>query len=406
MKKNPKPVIIAYVLLSAVSLWSLFGAEDTRLKAGSVLVIGVAFLMLLISGDMSFGSTTLAFSLRYMAFVILLFVVAAVTYLVNLSETALISRGLQKLFFQFIVVLLAASAAYLFGEKAIHYTLGATVIFNVAASLWAVKLTGVSAAGESIANFISSGGEATGFMKYLEMHDAIFTYGFFILYFTFFAKKGKARIFALLASCFFFFIGFKRIGFLALALALLAGLLLKRVKARTLETLTVGIGAAMAIAGFLYIVAIRYGLFDAFTAMLGIDAMGRNELYAFIEPYYEISPAFFGHGFEFVTKLLETGAVGEKGVEGLAALHNGFLTQFVELGFWGFWLWEGFWLVYMTRFAGRFGPKTQLLYFVCTVYAFCTYLTDNTAFYFFTGTAYRLVPLAFACSQKQGELSQ
>ena len=44
----------------------------------------------------------------------------------------------------------------------------------------------------------------------------------------------------------------------------------------------------------------------------------------------------------------------------------------------------------------HWGEKTGMLFFLCEMYIFITYTTDNTLYYFFTSLVLRLMPLAYA----------
>ena len=115
-----------------------------------------------------------------------------------------------------------------------------------------------------------------------------------------------------------------------------------------------------------------------------VDTMGRNEVYGFIEKYYDISLGFLGYGFEYTTVILQQ--IQQTNPElkiGVLALHNNILTVYIELGFLGFWAW----IVYTWVF---------LLFFLSELYIFITYTTDNTLYYYYTSFILRLLPAAYA----------
>lgn len=132
--------------------------------------------------------------------------------------------------------------------------------------------------------------------------------------------------------------------------------------------------------------------------------MGRNDLYDFVKEFYYIGITYKGQGFEFITLLFQNAEYGTLNMAKIGALHNGFLTVYIEFGFIGFFIWNGFWLLSHMNWISRYGKETLRLYLVLTLYLFITYLTDNTAFYFYTGIIYRLLPLAFALHFRQEDL--
>jgi len=82
---------------------------------------------------------------------------------------------------------------------------------------------------------------------------------------------------------------------------------------------------------------------------------------------------------------------------GVVALHNNILTIYIELGFLGFWAWMIYtWVFQVNWMINHWGEKTGMLFFLCEMYIFITYTTDNTLYYFFTSLVLRLMPLAYA----------
>lgn len=82
--------------------------------------------------------------------------------------------------------------------------------------------------------------------------------------------------------------------------------------------------------------------------------------------------------------------------------HNDILKVFVEVGFPGFLLWSSIQYVLTPLFWQRYADQeTTLLYLSELGYMTVTYLTDNTAFYFWSTMALRLVTLAYAMERKK-----
>lgn len=103
-----------------------------------------------------------------------------------------------------------------------------------------------------------------------------------------------------------------------------------------------------------------------------------------------------GHGFEYVDSIVanwySSGLINHP-----YPFHNDILKVFVEMGFLGFVLWSGIQYVigpiFWTKYADN---NTALLYMADLGYMTITYLTDNTAFYFWSTMALRIIVLSYA----------
>ena len=75
--------------------------------------------------------------------------------------------------------------------------------------------------------------------------------------------------------------------------------------------------------------------------------------------------------------------------------------MFVELGFPGLCFWCAFlYLILPWYWTKRYGPEAGILYFAILNPLSMTYLTDNTAFYFWCTMGLRMIPLAVCCFAK------
>ena len=101
-------------------------------------------------------------------------------------------------------------------------------------------------------------------------------------------------------SIFFFILGWKRIALLALPVALFFGLIMGRMKPNRRIGFMKFIGWCAVIISFGYVVVTKTGAFEYITNYFGIDTMGRNDVYKYIEKYYQISLGFMGYGFATV----------------------------------------------------------------------------------------------------------
>lgn len=401
---NNKVLIVTYVLLIAISLFSIYKSSWTFLKLASVLFIMIAMSLAFFGGNIYKTDYIWDLTKRNLIFLLGIALITTFIWIYRIESIDNILRGYEKLGYQIITICVAGSAVYLFGKNSIDYTVDAFIVFSIGAICLALKQTGVDTAIEDIKYFINSFGDATGFMKLLELHDSSFVFGFFILYYLFFEKKSLNISMRLVLCIIFFLVGFKRIAITALSITILLGFCISKIKDLRIKSnvITVG-GISICILGFLYIIAVRFELFQLITNEMEINTMGRNELYQFMEPYYKISPLFVGRGFEFITQLFKTETHETLNLARIGALHNGYLTQYIELGFFGFWYWIGYRCIFMMNYIQKYGIRTKLLYFICMLYISITYLTDNTAWYFFTSIALVLIPMAYAYTENRTE---
>ncbi len=397
--KRSKLLILFYILcLMVAGLGETMFFHDYT-KVVTVGAVIAAILVLLVSGDLEKMDRIFGFWGLYIMLLVGILLWSACIWIVQLEDFFYMVRGISKLVFQGINIFVVVSAVYLFREKAIHYTFYGIALSNTLIVILNFLHFGWQNAYETFVVFIQTMGTATGFMKQLEIHDMTFTYGFFLLYFIFFDNSAKQkRILYILICCVFILIGLKRIELVGILLASLLGILLIKPAAKQQYKIMRGCSIACVFFCFVYIVSIRYGIFDQIMTYFHIDTMGRQNLYHFISQYYTMGPDFFGYGFGFISELLrDLKDANIEGISGLLAIHNDILVQYIELGFIGFGLWA--WYVFSFQFQWiykGFGVKTAKLFLLCMIYILTTYTTDNTIFYYWTSLVLRLIPMAYA----------
>ena len=147
---------------------------------------------------------------------------------------------------------------------------------------------------------------------------------------------------------------------------------------------------------YLYLYLTRSGLLLAFLESLGVDTMGRDVLWSLPNDYYELSVFWKGLGFEGVTDLVNMW-YGAGLINQPFPLHNDILRIFIELGALGFTLWAGInYILYPAYWMTRHNTETGILYMAVLAYMSVTYLTDNTAFYFWSCIGLRLIPMSYS----------
>lgn len=313
-------------------------------------------------------------------------------------------RSCSKLVFQSIAILTAVALVYLFREKAIDLFTISICIANTAIMLLSIPGYGLAASIQSLVTCLITFGDADGYALQLEIHDLTFVFGQMVLYYAVFAphstlqEKRKRRRYLLLC-CWFFLVGMKRIAIPAVVLFILIALLLRKRKVPNWFYPAVGGCYILFFLAFLY--CVRNGIITALLLRFGIDMMGRDYLWSLANPYYEFSITYLGHGFEYVDTIIaqwyDAGLLNQA-----IPFHNDILKVFVEVGFPGFLLWSGIQYVLTPLFWQRYADQQTTLLYMCELgYMTVTYLTDNTAFYFWSAMALRLVTLAYAMERKK-----
>ena len=155
-------------------------------------------------------------------------------------------------------------------------------------------------------------------------------------------------------------------------------------------------GISIALFFYLYLYLTRSGLLVEFLESHGVDMMGRDVLWSLPNKYYELSPFWKGLGFESVTEL-----VNQWYQDGLInrayPLHNDILKIFIELGAPGFTLWAVIhYVMFPAYWMKRHDTQTGMLYMAILLYMTASYLTDNTAFYFWCSIGLRLIPMSYS----------
>ncbi len=373
-------------------------------KAISLGVIGLAVLYTLFYPDETRLREIWKPTLLYMSLMAALFFWSMVIWIESFAAVPSMIRSCSKLVFQSIAILTAVALVYLFREKAIELFTISICIANTANMLLSIPGYGLAASLQSLITCLVTFGDADGYALQLEIHDLTFVFGQMVLYYAVFAphstlqEKRKRRRYLLLCCC-FFLVGMKRIAIPAVVLFILIALLLRKRKIPNWFYPAVGGCYILFFLAFLY--CVRNGIITALLLRFGIDMMGRDYLWSMANPYYEFSITYLGHGFEYVDTIIaqwyNAGLLNQA-----IPFHNDILKVFVEVGFPGFLLWSGIQYVLTPLFWQRYADQQTALLYMCELgYMTVTYLTDNTAFYFWSAMALRLVTLAYAMERKK-----
>lgn len=403
--KNSKIYIglyIFFIFCAAMGDWKVIntalGGLPKVLSAGAV---GIAFVYMLWSGNFKNAKTLFHFFVLYVSVIAGIILWSVILWILDFQTIGYILKGSSKMSFQFLDILVVIAAVYMFEENAAKYTFFGLAAGNTLIIALGALTTGPGAAiRDLIANITSFGAgeivENSKFIRAIEIHDITFVMGVFAIYFLFYCHGEKHRYIYAGIALFLFMAGLKRIAFLGMVMAMVfaffSAWLSPKAQARWITVISFVIVAFC----YFYISIIHSGAFTAFLTKHEIELMGREKIYDFISNYYTLSPSYRGKGYEFCVHLLKSMINTKDQVVNITAVHNDILKMYVELGFWGFFLWIMGYYVYQTHwFITRCGEKTALCFMTINLYMLISYLTDNTMFYYWSSMSIRIIPMAF-----------
>ncbi len=401
--KNSKIFIGLYIFFifgAAMGDWKVvnqaLGALPKVISAGA---LGLAFLYILWSGNFKNFKVLSRFSIMFSSIIIGIILCSVMIWILDLQSLGYIIKGVSKISYQLLNIAIVISAVYLFEEQAAKYTFFGITSANFVIILLGAATNGIGGAvKDMIANITSFGANEvivnSKFIRAIEIHDITFVMGVFFLYFVFFCPGEKYRYVYAAVAMFLFFAGLKRIAFLSLLVAVLFALfcllLGPKGQVRTLVITSI----VIVIFCYFYIVIIQKGIFSRFLLDHDIELNGRERIYDFISNYYEVKPSYRGKGYEFCVQLLKTMRGTRDQVVAINAVHNDILKMYVEMGFWGFFLWIMGYYVYQTEwFITRCGEKVAVCFMAINIYMLVTYMTDNTMFYYWSSMIIRMIPM-------------
>ena len=342
-----------------------------------------AMVSFLAKPNIARGVTAVKAALVYSVPLLVTLVASLFIWFVSQVETAVMARGLSGAFIYTNMLSFALAAAaflYMFGEKGIWYNLTAMVAANILMIVIIIVQNGLGNYLTELITLVKTFAAETGdIIVQAEVHELAFCLGAYLIYMLLKPQKSKAIAVLFALSVFCFLSAFKRIGIIAIIVALFFGLLLKWIaKYSEKNAVRLMYFFTILMIGLLlgYIGLIKS---DAFSVLeqLGIDTSGRADVYNAVDKYYTFSPSFLGNGIGFLTYQLNS-----RLHVGVSAVHNDFLQYFIDLGFWGYLAW----LVSMTLVRIRYfgsGGRTQdaVVTFSLLLYLIIVSATDNTMNY-------------------------
>lgn len=348
-------------------------------------IMVIAFIFFLKEPDvwyvLELSKDAIALALVYILMVLWSFIIWSVQF--EGQET--IIKGIFENVYVILAILTAAACRFLFREKSVLYCTYAMSIGNLMIII-PVFLENPSDFITELINLVVTFGDDTGpLMKSIEIHDLTFAFGIIFLYAL--IRKGlEGRIRILILSGIFSVTGLKRIAVAGIVLGYAIYEILLRIK-KYKKYVYIMCGVII-VASFAYLCAVHYGLYD-FLELKGLNTKGRNLIYGHINTLFEITPGFMGNGLGFSSKSWDLPFYSKLFQD---AYHNEFLKMYVEMGFWGYFVWIFLHLPFRIWFFIRVrGQACGLMYLATAIYCYITYATDNTYYYYYLNFAVFLI---------------
>jgi len=372
-------VMMYYFITEYIDL----GIHITYRHAFALVLVALAMAEFLYVPNIARGLTALKSALVYSIPLAVTTLVSLFIWFVGTVDTQVISRGLSSSFIYANMLSFALAAGaflYTFGEKGIWYNLTAILIANILMILTIIAQYGIgSYFSELIALITTFAAETGDIIIQAEVHELAFCLGAYLIYMLYKPQKNIVYLILLFLSLFCFLSAFKRIGIIAIVIALAIGYGLKFIAKYNDKTARRLITFLSLFVVFLLICYIYLIKADAFELLekAGINTSGRVEIYNAVDKFYEFDAGFLGNGIGFLTYQLNTFMK-----VGVASVHNDFLQHFIDLGFWGYIIWLLAMTVVRTLYFGAKGKtESAIITFMLTLYLIIVSTTDNTMNY-------------------------
>ena len=372
--------VLMYYFLTEVIRVGLF---ITYRHAFALVLFASAFIAFLYKPNIARGAASVKAALVYCLPLIVTIVISLFIWFVGQVDTSVIARGLSSsLVYTNMVSFTLASISflYIFGEKGMWYNLIAILIANILMILTIIVQNGIGIFFSELITLIITFADVTGgVIVQAEIHELAFCLGAYLIYMLMKPRKDIVYFVLLGLTSFCFIAAFKRIGMIAIVIALALGWALKfiaKFKKDTASRLTVIFTVFIVLLLIGYVGIIKMDVF-ALIEETGIDTSGRVVIYNAVDEFYEFSPEFLGNGIGFLTYQLS-----EHMNVGVTAVHNDFLQYFIDLGFWGYILWLiSMTLVRVCYFGAKGKTDNAIMTLALTVYLVIVSSTDNTLNY-------------------------
>lgn len=229
----------------------------------------------------------------------------------------------------------------------------------------------------------------------MEVHDATFAMGLYIIYYMFYEEKeAKWRKLNLFLALMGSYLGFKRLGFFALIIASMVSIFVLRKKSKKFLRQNQLLGIVAIVATLAFVVIMKF-LSNTQVFYLLMDS-ARQNLYKFLQSLYNVSLFYLGKGFSYVNKHL--------GLEDrlLGTSHSDLIRIYIEMGFCSFVAWVWYYFTYIPKkLYKKYNPCAGKFFLIATIYVFLTYTIDNTLTLFANQYVYYALPVGLIALQER-----
>ncbi|MCM1134499.1 MAG: O-antigen ligase family protein [Clostridium sp.] len=407
--KNLKGFLLRMIYLALACAMFYFTNEDMTIGGIGILyqllfaiaIIVFAFTIFLVYPDTHRMAITLRYSWRLSAHYFWIELYSMLVWGLSLSRFNIITRGSSFIVYSLIGVLAAAATIYLFGREGVRLMMIALLLAN---GIYIVEAILDNGAGpffrEYIELIVSFTGKTGPIMKSFESLNYAYMLGFFLLYqileeiFDYRLRKQGGVcpsmlkqewwLFLFAGAC--FLLGLKRSVLLSIIAGFVVGILLLFLHARETKNAAHILCIMLVLFGFAYVIGCYYGVMD-WLESIGINTNTRAHFWGQLRPYYEVGIGYLGKGAGYVSRMMQEGnLVQEYRGYLIRDIHNDYLRQYIELGFFGFLIWMLLFLNYKENyFFHDLKTETDRLHGVlamCFIVANCTtFLTENALYY-------------------------
>lgn len=394
--------VLMYYFLNEVINVGLF---VTYRHAFALVLFVSAFCSFLYKPNIARGASSVKATVVYCLPLAVTLLASLFIWFMGQVDISVISRGLSSslVYTNMLSFTLAAVAfLYVFGEKGIWYNLIAILTANLLLILTVIAQNGFGAfVSEFITLIVTFAGQTGEVIVQAEIHELAFCLGAYLIYMLLKPQKNVVFFILLGLSAFCFLVSFKRIGIIAIVVALAFGWLLRliaKLKADVARRLLIIFTVLLVLILIGYVAIIKMDVF-ALLEKAGIDTSGRVDIYHAVDKFYEFSPDFLGNGIGFVTYQLS----GNTQVD-VSSVHNDFLQYFIDLGFWGYILWLlSMTLVRVCYFSKKGKTENGIITFALCVYLVIVSSTDNTMNYPLLTTVFAVIMIGHGFDKKVRE---
>lgn len=311
---------------------------------------------------------------------ILMLLYSYIIWVTQKTANPYITRGISNFIANIIPILLGAALVVIYRERTVR-----VVVIAICLMAFTNYTMGIIVNGPSfLVQLFNINCEESTYLVYKELHEIAYIAGLLLLYY-FHKKDYKLNKGWLISVFIVFFFAWKRIGILALAIALLFYALLRHINKSGKKFNVVACGVIAFILSILYVWMSASDELSILLHEYGINMMGRDVIYSYFRKFCDFSITYPGRGIGFVSRQFnyltweDVGAM----IALKQGLHNDLFSLYLEIGMIGFIAWVVYQLIYIPKKIREWsGIDCAVRCFTYIIFTFVTYTTDNTLRYF------------------------